>query len=155
MIYIEGRRALWTQLTTRRGKLWDWTLDRLLGYGYKSGRALWALVFVFALGCLVSAGGYREHVIAPIRASAYARAVAGRPLPAAYPRFHPFLYSLHNTLPFIFEGQSHYWRPRETSSVSTASFWLLEGWMVFQIVLSQLLWILAAAGFTGLVRKGD
>ena len=118
-------------------------------------RALWALVFVFALGCLVSAGGYREHVIAPIRASAYARAVAGRPLPAAYPRFHPFLYSLHNTLPFIFEGQSHYWRPRKTSSVSTASFWLLEGWMVFQIVLSQLLWILAAAGFTGLVRKGD
>ncbi|MDA8191170.1 MAG: hypothetical protein M0Z68_06840 [Gammaproteobacteria bacterium] len=155
VIYIEGRRALRTQLTTRRGKLWDWTLDRLLGYGYKSGRALWALVVVFALGCLVSAGGYRAHVIAPIRALAYARAVAGRPLPAAYPRFHPFLYSLHNTLPFIFEGQSHYWRPRETFSVSATSFWLLEGWMVFQIVLSQLLWILAAAGFTGLVRKGD
>lgn len=155
VIYIEGRRALRTQLMTRRGKLWDWILYRLLGYGYKSGRALWALVFVFALGCLVSAGGYREHVIAPIRATAYACAVAGRPLPAAYPRFHPFLYSLHNTLPFIFEGQSHYWRPRETFSVSATSFWLLEGWMVFQIVLSQLLWILAAAGFTGLVRKGD
>lgn len=155
VIYIEGRKALRTQLATRRGKLWDWTLDRLLGYGYKSGRALWVLVAVFALGWLVFSCGYHEHVIAPIRASAYARAVMGRPLPASYPRFHPFLYSLHNTLPFIFEGQNHYWRPREMSSVSTIWFWLLEGWVVIQIVVSQLLWILAAAGFTGLVRKGD
>ncbi len=74
-IYIEGRRALRTQLATRRARLWDWVLNQLLDYGYKSGRALWVLVVIFAIGWGVSTCGYREHVIGPIRASAYARVV--------------------------------------------------------------------------------
>jgi hypothetical protein len=145
-VAISGRRALRKSLGVM-GRVWDKLLDCLIGYGYRSGRAFGYLGVVFAVGWLVFSFGACDGVMVPSQHRVYIRYMTVQSLPPDYPRFQPYLYSLGETLPLATTRQTTEWRVRRSGAT--------EAWILFQRLASGFLWILAASGLTGLIRKED
>lgn len=145
-VAISGRRALRKNLGVM-WRVWDKLLDCLIGYGYRSERAFGYLGLVLVVGWIVFSFGAQDGVMVPSQHRAYIRYMTTRVLPHDYPRFHPYLYSLGETLPLITTRQTTEWHVRRSEPI--------EIWTIFQKLASGFLWLLAAAGLTGLIRKED
>lgn len=150
------RRRLWSWILCRR--LRSWILWRTIGYGYFPGRAIVALLLLWALGWLIYSRGYQSGAIVPAEQEAYISFAATRQLPPQYPRFSPLIYSLENSVPFLKFDQTGKWLPEPENWSSSPSrghtvpcllTWFLRG----QIMLGWLLATLFVAGVSGLVRR--
>jgi hypothetical protein len=98
---------------------WNWFLGKSMAHGYQPQWLLILAVFPILLGGLMFAWGYRLHLMIPTKAEAYAAYEQTGQVPAFYPTFSPWLYSLDTFLPIINLGQKDKWRPRD--SAPTAS----------------------------------
>lgn len=104
------------------GKLWNWLLYLIVGYGYRTWLAgLW-LVLLVALGTSLFGGTYR----ADMRASA-----------PAGPAFQPVAYSLDVLVPIVDLGQKKSWYPQGAAQVWS---WVFTGagWVLTTAVVAGL-----------------
>jgi hypothetical protein len=160
-------------------RCWNRFLGFTIAYGYQPERLLLGALFFVLLGWVLFAGGYRSGQIFPAHAEAYTLATTGN-VPAFYPTFIPWLYSLDTLLPIINFGQKDYWRPLDpdttwpvsqlssftpsseagscpffqaviSTGVTSGGFLRVYHWV--HIGVGWLLVTLGVAGVTGLVRK--
>lgn len=141
------------------------TLRRTVGYGYYPSRAFWWLAGIILLGFGLYGIGYRFGSITPTDKDAYAAFKCSHQLPAHYERFHAFIYSVENSLPFVKLGQVDHWQadpdPQDcdwrlrtspfAAWISLAGILRWYGWL--QILSGWILGTLFIAGVTGIIRK--
>jgi hypothetical protein len=99
-------------------------LDAAVGYGYRTWRALGALLAIIGIGWLVFACASWDHLTA---------------VKAQRPRFEPWLYSIDAVLPVINLGQETAWAPTGL---------LFELWYAFSVVAGWLLGLGLIAALT-------
>jgi hypothetical protein len=138
-----------------------WTI----GYGYYPASAFWWLAGLVLLGFALYGAGYFVGSITPTDKDAYATFKSAQQFPAHYERFHAFIYSVENSLPFVKLGQVERWQadPRPQSSVWRVpilpfTLWvsfagLLRWYQWLQILSGWVLGTLFIAGVTGIIRK--
>ena len=91
-------------------------VDVAVRYGYRTWRALYALLAIIVIGCGVFAAAFPEHL--------------KRTRPAdQLPQFHSWLYSIDAVLPVIDLGQESAWAPTGAAQVWYA-FSVLAGWLL-------------------------
>lgn len=148
-----------------RARLADPVLRWTVGYGYYPARAFWWLAGLVLLGFALYAVGYRIGSITPTDKDAYATFKNDRQLPAHYERFHGFVYSVENSLPFVKLGQVDRWQPdpqpqsrawqipilRLRLCVPFAA--LLRWYQWLQIFFGWILGTLFLGAVTGIIRK--
>jgi hypothetical protein len=141
-------------------------LEQSIGYGYQPQNALWGLAGLTALGALLYWRGHRMGTIAPTDKDAAQSVQSGRGLPAYYPRFQPFVFSLENTFPLVKLGQTDKWQPdpepkpamrpqrngRQSFLARTPSARTLRWFFWIQILLGWLLATLFLAAISGIVH---
>jgi hypothetical protein len=161
-------------------RCWNRFLDVTMAHGYQPGRLLLGAGFFVLLGWWLFATGYRSGLVIPAKAEAYTTYETTGQVPAFYPTFHPWMYSLDTLMPLINFGQKDYWRLRDPDAappapqpsslassaevglrpfflaavpawVSSAGFLRLYRWV--HIGVGWLLITLGIVGVTGLVRK--
>ena len=142
-----------------------------VGYGYKPGRSLWAMLGLIVIASLLSLATWRAGELVPrsdgLRAAPeWTTRVADRatyPNPAAdwvaatragreYERFYPIAYGFDLVVPLIQIGQDAAWRPTAENGPWS---W---GWILWwgRWWLASLGWIvtaLGAAAVTGVIRR--
>lgn len=74
-------------------------------------RIAYSIVTSVLIGWLIFAHANGSHAFAPTEPDAYKTYVADRPMPAAYPAFNSFAYTLENALPLVKLGQDDKWAP--------------------------------------------
>ena len=94
----------------------SYLLDVAVGYGYRTWRAVYALLAIVLIGWGVFAAAFPEH----LRAT--------RPA-GQLPPFHPWLYSIDAVLPVINLGQESAWTPTGAAQIWYA-FSVLAGWVL-------------------------
>src|ERR687887_417368 len=114
------------------GKLWNWLLYLIVGYGYRTWLAgIWLLVLIVV--------GERAFA----HASADRLLVAAKDNPAQQPAFHAAVYALDLLLPIVSLGQDSAWIP-----FGWARWWVwgfvLAGWILTTAVV---------AGLSGLLKR--
>ncbi len=157
---VRGRDTRWW-----RTHLVNPTLRWTVGYGYYPARAFWWLAGIILLGFGLYGIGYHVGSITPIDKDAYAAFKCGRQLPAHYERFHAFIYSVENSLPFVKLGQVDHWQadpdpqnPVWRLQIQPFTVWLclaglLRWYAWLQILSGWVLGTLFIAGVTGIIRK--
>jgi hypothetical protein len=129
---------------------WSWFLRSTMGYGYAPIRAFGWTVAIVTLGWIVFVRGYRAGFIVPSEKDACASFTATKDVPAYYPPFSGFIYSLETFLPFVELHQAKYWLPvRKPVPLARLLPWYLRLHILSGWVLSTLL----VAGLTGLLHK--
>jgi len=133
------------------------------GYGYYPFRAFWWLAGVVLIGFALYCVGYRIGSITPTDKEAYAAFKTAHQFPAYYQRFHAFIYSVENSLPFVKLGQVDHWQADPLPQtfvwrIPILSYWvsfagLLRWYQWFQILSGWVLGTLFLAGLTGIIRK--
>jgi hypothetical protein len=182
LVAIAKERALhvsgtlpWTQW------IWSWFSGLLTGYGYLPMRSVYAAIVVWAIGAVIFSSAGRQGFMAPVDPSVLVSKnyAEQRVLPADYPEYHGWLYSLDAFLPVIDLHQEAYWLPTREDGVARKAVeapiegeWVLmlrfrervdelvdcdvaEIWLLIEIVLGWLLTSLAIAGFSGLLRPSQ
>jgi hypothetical protein len=99
-------------------------------------RILWpAIVTVLIFTCIFWNAGIRG-AIAPTDKDAYQAFSSGEPLPSAYPKLNPVIYSLENAVPLVKFGQNDKWAPdpRYPSKSIFTNYWFLM-WARWVLVL--------------------
>jgi hypothetical protein len=109
------REALQARLASR-DRLPFRLLEKSIGYGYQPQNALWGLGGLTAVGALLYWRANRMRIMRPVDKDAYANAE----LPAQYPHFQPFVYSLENTFPLVKLGQTDKWQPDPNPKPATS-----------------------------------
>ena len=104
-------------------KAWSYVLDAVVGYGYRTWRAVLALVAIIGVGWWVFACASWDHLIA---------------LKAQRPRFEPWLYSIDVVLPIISLGQENAWAPTGLFYEVWYAFSVLAGWLLSLGVIAAL-----------------
>jgi hypothetical protein len=94
----------------------SYLLDVAVGYGYRTWRAVYALLAIILVGWGVFAAAFPKHL------------TATRPA-GQLPPFHPWLYSIDAVLPVINLGQESAWTPTGAAQISYA-FSVLAGWLL-------------------------
>jgi hypothetical protein len=167
---VEVLYELERRIRARESRWWrtyviDPVLRWMVGYGYYPTRAFWWLAGLILLGFALYFAGYRAGSIAPTDKEAYGTFKASRQFPAHYERFHAFIYSIENSLPFIKLGQVDHWQadPRPESFVWHAPIFrlsvclslagVLHWFQWLQILSGWVLGTLFIAGVTGVIRK--
>jgi hypothetical protein len=105
-------------------KAWSYILDATVGYGYRTWRALAALLVIIGIGWLVFAEASWDHLTA---------------IKTQRPQFEPWLYSIDAVLPVINLGQESAWAP-------TGLFY--ELWYVLSVIAGWLLGLGLVAALT-------
>lgn len=129
----------------RRGGLawpsraWSWALDVTVGYGHRTGRALAALLVLWALGAGAYRAAWEDGAIQHDRST-----VEGR-CPADAPCFQPVVFSLDTLVPVVSLGQDSAWHV--SSDVRRGPLYEWLQWS--QIVLG---WVLSTAVVAGAGR---
>jgi hypothetical protein len=119
-------------------------LKALIGYGYRPGRAVWALIVLWLLGTALCWNGDRRGIVVPTDKDVAASFAAKQVTPDYYPAFQPVAFSLENTFPLVKLGQADKWQPVSSSYVR----WLV--WL--QTVFGWLSATLFVAGVSGIVQ---
>jgi hypothetical protein len=101
----------------------------------------------------------------PTDKKVYATFKTAKQLPANYVHFHPLIYSVENSLPFVKLGEADHWQPDPQpdklfwrTPILPTTLWvsfagLLRWYQWFQILSGWLLGTLFIAGVTGIIRK--
>jgi hypothetical protein len=105
-------------------KVWSYILDAAVGYGYRTWRALAALLAIIGIGWWVFASASWDHLTA---------------IKPQRPQFEPWLYSIDAVLPVISLGQESAWAP-------TGLFF--EIWYVCSVVAGWVLGVGLIAALT-------
>ncbi len=166
-VLFEMENQLWLQDKSLLAPVFRWLLRLTVGFGYRPFKILWPWGALVALGWLFF--GLANHVgmIVPTQSKASNHLAQYHGLPAYYEPFHPLVYSLENSLPFVKLGQVDRWQPNPHphSSASSGSSWnarlrrpftspgFLFGFLWAQILFGWLFATLFVAGVTGLVRR--
>jgi hypothetical protein len=117
------------------GRLWSLALDVLIGFGYRTGRALVPFGAFLAFGWWYFAQAYDDGDIIP-RSTAESMNVAP---------FRPLIYSLDQLVPVVDFGQREAWVA--TGDAQTlATIMVIAGWVLTTAILAAL---------TGLVRRNQ
>jgi hypothetical protein len=90
-----------------------------MAHGYRPGRLLYFAFGFILVGSWLFGLGDRLHLMAPTKAEAYTPYEQTGQVPAFYPTFRPWLYSLDTFLPIINFGQKDHWRPRDTAPTAS------------------------------------
>lgn len=159
---MEGRRRK-ERDHNWRARSWSRILRWTIGYGQKSHwafRWLWGLALV---GATVSGLAYLDGAVVPSNKEAYEVFVQQRQLPAHYPRFNAFIYSIEHSFPLVNLGVKDHWEPNPGRNelalddsgrfcFDVATF--LRVWNWVQIPVGWGLATLFVAGLTGIVKSG-
>ena len=160
-ILIAGQRA-----RVRNGsdpwfvKLWIRFLGFTIRYGFRPGRAVWGLLFLWALGWGVFSYAERHTMMAPSDLGVMSTAswTETRKVPpeyADYPPFSAIAYSLDTMLPIVNFHMESYWEPSRSQEKSGTREWAIFVWWYLRghIAFGWALTTLAVLGFAGLVRQ--
>jgi hypothetical protein len=131
-------------------RLWNRVLEVTIGYGYRPLRALWWIAGFVILGTILFGCGQWLRLITPTEEGAYEQFVKTGELPAHYPTFNAFVYSLENFLPVVELGQDPYWRPNPRHSLGGSirrSTHRLTPGTIPAAVLRWYLWVHIVAGW--------
>jgi hypothetical protein len=90
-------------------------LDAAVGYGYRTRRALGALLAVIGIGWLMFALASWDHL---------------REIKTQRPQFEPWLYSIDAVLPVINLGQESAWAPTGLVFEIWYAFSVIAGWLL-------------------------
>ncbi|MCH9019583.1 MAG: hypothetical protein IIA73_04375 [Proteobacteria bacterium] len=123
---------------------WSLFLDVTIGYGYRPWRAVLWLIGLWVIGWAYLHGIDFSGAVCATKVSPYCGST-----PTGYPELVPTRYALDMLLPFLDLSQQIYWEPDPTSHLGAKLGrlqWLYTG-------LGWLFSILAAVGFSGILRK--
>jgi hypothetical protein len=145
-------------------KFWDWTLGKLIGYGYRPWRALKISIAVIILGTFIFGFGHNAGIVGATKLVEYVSPENNRDLVVRneYPKFNAVMYSLDMFIPLVDLRQASYWLPctndqesgRETdSSEDSLDVRMLRGYMWMHILGGWLLTTLLVVGLSGLVKR--
>ena len=117
------------------GRLWNLSLDVLIGFGYRTGRALVPFAAFLAFGWWYFGKAYDDGDIIP-RSTAETMSVSP---------FRPLIYSLDQLVPVVNFGQREHWVA--TGDAQTlVTVMVIVGWILTTAILAAL---------TGLVRRNQ
>jgi hypothetical protein len=160
-IIIEKQRALRKHGSLNLfSRIWNWIMDMTLGYGYRPLRVILAMLIILLLGWSVFKFSDAAGIMQPSKERVYMDRdfMKKQQLPAQYPRFSSFMYSLDVFVPFVDLHQESYWLPDVTKSNgktyygNTLGYWT-RIYLWFHIIAGWVTSTLAAVYLTGLVRK--
>ncbi len=94
-------------------RAWNWFLENSIGYGWQPWKAILCSAIIIFLGTALFMSANIVNVMQPTKKSLFVSHGGQRAdtLPAAYPGFHPFIYSLDAFVPFVDLHQENYWLP--------------------------------------------
>lgn len=137
----------------RRSQLSGWTklrslfLGAIVGHGYRPGRAVIALLALWAITVLILAVGAGSNALIPARVDAgQGQPESSECLATDYPCFNPFAYAAEVVIPLVSLDQREYWQPEGDYS-------LYRMWTWVATLLGWILTTLAVVALTGLIRK--
>ena len=115
-------------------------------------RILYSITFAVFLGWLVFGYAGTKRAIAPTGAEAYKEYAENRTLPATYPEWNSFIYTLENAAPLAKLGEDEKWAPdpNRASKASFTEYWFL---MWFRWLLILFGWFQAAVLAAALLRR--
>jgi len=145
----------------------DYLLRGIIGYGYRSFRAVVWLLLIWSAWALIYYAGFQAGSIVPTDKENYTLFVEKRSVLPSYERFHVAAYSLENSFPLIKLGIQDKWEPSPDVQAAPEN---PGGWaarVLMPVIRPDLLrwanwvqiglgWILTtffAAGVTGLIRR--
>jgi hypothetical protein len=145
----------------------DYLLRGIIGYGYKSFRAVGWIFLIWAIGTPLYLAGFRAGSMVPTQGEDYTAFMRNRIVSAGYEEFHVTAYSFENSFPLIKLGIQEKWEPSPDvqaapennpesltwvlNPIATPTFLRWFRWV--QIALGWILTTFFAAGVTGLIRK--
>jgi hypothetical protein len=141
--------------------LWYSVIGKLVGYGYKTGRAFGLSLVFIIVGTLVFRFGHRRDLILPSDDKVYSFHGDELKVKKSHPVFNPFIYSLEMFVPLVKLGMDEYWRPnaergrplyrtRKRTLLTTDG--LLRCYLWIHILAGWVLTTLWVGGLTGLVK---
>lgn len=115
-------------------------------------RILYTITFAVLLGWIVFGYAGATGAIAPTEAEAYKAFAGKKPLPATYPSWNPFIYTLENAVPLAKLGQDDKWAPEHgfENKAPFTGYWFL---MWFRWLLILFGWFQAAVLGAALLRR--
>lgn len=99
-------------------RCWNKVLGFTMAHGYKPQRLLIGAALFVLIGWGLFDAGKRAGTMIPTKAEAYDMYEKTGQVPAFYPTFCPFMYSLDTLLPIINFGLKDHWRPRDNGPSS-------------------------------------
>jgi len=137
-----GKLSRWGKLTRR-------ILGVTIGYGYRPRRAFfWVLAFVIA-GGLIFKWAYTYNLMVPVKILSDPLYRASGTIPAGYPRFQDWAYSLDVFLPIVDLHQESFWLPDAGKPFGA----LVRLYLWFHIIAGWVFSTLFVSGVTGLVKS--
>ncbi len=154
---------------SRRRRLWMRFLRATIRYGYEPWRALGYMAFAVGFAWMVFSNAYHYGVMHPSKERVYLhdcytgeassctgwtnfdRRWSKEPiqLPADYPEFNSFVYSVDTFLPIVDLHQENYWLPRGDGDWG----WFFRLYLWLHIAVGWLLSTVAVFGLTGIIKK--
>ncbi len=146
-------------------RLWGCVQRFTIGYGYLPLRALGLILALVLAGYFFYCPAGSNGLITPTDWTKYNQWTNYNQLQGRYYLdFHPFLYSLENSQPFMKFGQSDFWQinPARPCAVQCSSGFLdslrhlsvwLQFWRPLQIALGWILATMGVLGITGFIHK--
>ncbi len=109
-------------------------------------RILWFVGFTLLLFTCIFRNAGAQKAIAPTEKEAYEPFAAEKPIPLAYPRFSPFIYTLENALPLVRFGEDEKWAPDPNFPSKS---WLTNYWFLMWMRWALVVWGWFQAGILG------
>lgn len=154
---------------SRRRRLWMRFLRATIRYGYEPWRAFSYMTFAVVFAWMIFSNAYHYGVMHPSKERVYLhdcytgqassctgwtnfdRRWSKEPihLPADYPEFNSFVYSVDSFLPIVDLHQENYWLPRGDGDWG----WFFRLYLWLHIAVGWLLSTVAVFGLTGLIKK--
>ena len=145
----------------------DYLLRGLIGYGYRSFRALYWLVMIWVAWGALYYVGFLAGIVVPTDKENYSLFVENRSVLPSYEQFHVTAYSLENSFPLIKLGIQDKWEPSPDNAAAPERLPACAGRILRPVVSPGFLrwarwvqiglgWVLTtffAAGVSGLIRK--
>jgi hypothetical protein len=141
--------------------LWYGLIGKLVGYGYKTGRAFGISLIFIIVGTFVFSLGHRHNLILPSEEKAYSFQAGILRVHKGYPIFNPFIYSLEMFVPLVKLGMEDVWRPsaerghplfRNKNKALLTTDGVLRCYLWIHILAGWVLTTLWVGGLTGLVK---
>jgi len=141
--------------------IWYSLIGKLVGYGYKTGRAFGLSLVFIIVGTFVFRFGHRRDLILPSDDKEYSFNAGVLKVKKSHPVFNPFIYSLEMFVPLVKLGMDEYWRPSAERGYALfgtrqktllTSDGLLRCYLWIHILAGWILTTLWVGGLTGLVK---
>jgi hypothetical protein len=99
-------------------------------------RILWSITATVLLGWIIFGYADAKRAIAPTEPEAYMAFKVNNPMPGAYPKLSPLVYTIENTVPLFKLGQDEKWAPDQSYSATNwfTNYWFLM-WARWLLIL--------------------